>query len=74
MSVAEAISLAFVQNGYDVDLFDLNRMNPPGRLRSGQFDVATNGKFDPYEGIRDSMELLGNSLRQGLEIYGQKKE
>lgn len=52
----------------------LNFSLKPKRSKRKQIDfnkeLELDGDFDPFKGFGESMELLGQSLKKGIEIYG----
>ena len=72
MSIKQAIKRALLSDGFDP--FDLTQMQPPKSFRSERFKVDLDAKYDPFEGFRDSMILLGNDLKRGIELYGDEKQ
>lgn len=64
----------------DYDPLDFSRIQPPERFRSSRsvdlgkrlddIKKELDEPFNPYKGFGESMELLGQSLNKGIEIYG----
>ena len=72
MTTLQKIKQVFFSDVFDP--CDLTQMDPPERFRSGRFDVDTSQPNDPFSGFRDSMETLGNALKRGIEIHGEKRQ
>ncbi|MDR2705171.1 MAG: hypothetical protein LBC02_05265 [Planctomycetaceae bacterium] len=79
MKITQSIKKYFLHELFDP--CDLFQMDPPESFRSGKFTVDLDERFDPYEGFRNSMQLLADSLSQGInnvekypEFSGKKGE
>jgi hypothetical protein len=56
----------------EFDPFDLDRMEPPKKLHSDEFEVKLEDAM-PFVGLRMSMDRLGKSLWRGLDQYKQNE-
>jgi hypothetical protein len=70
MSAKHIIKRLLLADGFDP--FDLTQLEPPRTFRTR--DCSETPPVDPFEGFRESMKLLGNDLKRGLEIYGSNNQ
>lgn len=71
MSVMEQIRGSLFSDSFDP--FDLTQMAPPESFRSRDYSDAFSAEFDAYEGFGESMRLLGNDLKRGLDLYAKTR-